>query len=426
MSSNGLLLNGDSPKEIGLTVENGHSALVSRALRGEVPHLHGPAHANPNGQHQQAVRSMSTDHISNRRLSIDDHSFVGARRRPVVEPPLQPPDIINSTALQFDKHLRPHIRIMHYSYDIEQTQPPREVLARDVSGIRYLKEWHHHAQSSLSKEVAWVHLQGLNDRQVFQELAEVFSLHEMAVDAIVNTPQRVKTQAFHHHQLYITRMLSPRLQPVELEDGEESDDDIEQCETSSYEHEQVSIIVGPNYVLSFQECYTNAFDAMRDRVRNNTGHTRRMGADYLAYCMIDTIIDSYYPVLEALGDQLSDLETEVILRPRPIVLSRVTEVKRELMFIRRAVWPQREALNILVRGECRYISDTVRTYFRDCYDHCIQLADILESYRELGNGLLNTYLSALSAKTNEIMKFLTIVGMHFCHLPLLILFFSTD
>jgi len=185
-----------------------------------------------------------------------------------------------------------------------------------------------------------------------------------------------------------------------------------------YEHEQLSLLLGANFVVTFQEHHTDVLNSVRQRLRKDES-IRSRGVDFLFYTIVDLVVDGYFPVLERYGDELNDLESEVIFRPTAELLTRVNNIKRELMFLRRAIWPQRDALNVLVRGEAPVVSEGVRTYLRDSYDHTVQLGDLVESYREVTNNLLNTYLSALSQRTNEIMKVLTIVGAIFIPLTFL-------
>jgi magnesium transporter len=178
--------------------------------------------------------------------------------------------------------------------------------------------------------------------------------------------------------------------------------------------EQVSFILGSHYLLTVQEePYYDCFGPVRERIRMSKGNIRKHGADYLLYTLLDAIVDGFFPVLERYGEELEDLEDEVVACPTRQTLERIHEVKRELLTLRRAVWPQRDAINSLIRDGNTLISSEIQVYLRDCYDHIIQILDILETYRELASSLMDVYLSSVSNKMNEIMKVLTIISTIF-------------
>ncbi|MGK7888198.1 MAG: magnesium/cobalt transporter CorA [Leptolyngbyaceae cyanobacterium] len=262
--------------------------------------------------------------------------------------------------------------------------------------------------------VSWVDVQGLGSEDILKRLGAVFHLHPLVLEDVVNVPQRPKVEDYHRHLLIITRMVAP----TEDEKG--------------FFSEQVSFILGPSYLLTVQEeSVVDTFQHVRDRIRYNRGQVRRRGADYLAYTLLDTIIDGFFPVLEDYGERLEDLEDEVVLNPSRKTLEAIYDLKRELLALRRAIWPQRDALNLLIRDGDQLISEEVRVYLRDCYDHAVQVMDMVESYRELTSGLMDVYLSSVGHRMNEVMKLLTVVsgifipltfltglyGMNFDHMP---------
>ena len=242
--------------------------------------------------------------------------------------------------------------------------------------------------------VVWIDVQGLGDEGVIRALGDLFSIHMLALEAIVNVPQRPKTETFDEHQLYISRMVSL---------------DIE----NHLDVEQVSILFGKNYVLTFQERFGDVLDPVRKRIRAKKTVMRKSGADYLAYAIIDTIIDGYYPVLEQYGEYLEELEASVVANASSNMLDKINRVKRNLLLLRRGIWPQRDALNIMIRDDCPFIKDETKVFLRDCHDHCTQVADVLETFRETAGALLSTYLSALGNKQNEVMRILTIMSSIF-------------
>ncbi|QEF96635.1 Magnesium transport protein CorA [Stieleria maiorica] len=268
-----------------------------------------------------------------------------------------------------------------------------------------------------AETVGWIDVQGFGDRSVMNKIGSIFSLHPLLLEDVVNVPQRPKTELYDDQLLIVVRM-------VRLKDPEEQ---------SRYrvDMEQVSIVLAKNYVITFQERYGDILDPVRKRIKSGKGIIRKRGADYLAYAIADTIVDGYYPVLEGVGNDLEAMEDEVIRNPSPEVLAELNTLKNQLINLRRAVWPQREAVNSLVRGDYSLIGEDVRLYLRDTHDHCIQTSEVAEMYREMATGLMNTYLSSVANRTNDVMKVLTIMaslfipltfmagiyGMNFEHMP---------
>lgn len=248
--------------------------------------------------------------------------------------------------------------------------------------------------------VTWVDVCGLGDEASLRRIGEIFSLHPLALEDVVNVPQRPKVEAYDAHLLLITRMVMQRRVAV-------------------LDTEQVSIFVGKNYVLTFQERFGDVLDPVRNRLRRGGGPIRKLGPDYLTYAILDTVIDAYYPILEAMGDYLEALEEEVVRQPTLESLHKIYRSKRELLTLRRSIWPQREAINTLVRDDLEFVSDPVRVYLRDTYDHCVQLIDGTETYRELVGGLMDVYLSSIGNRQNEVMKVLTIMASIFIPLTFL-------
>lgn len=250
--------------------------------------------------------------------------------------------------------------------------------------------------------VTWVDVQGIGDEALIRRIGEIFSIHALALEDAVNVPQRPKSESYEKHQLFITRM-------GRLHSGDEPD----------VRTEQVSIFLGPHFVLTLQERHGDLFDPVRNRIRGGKGPIRHSGPDYLAYALIDTVIDGYYPILEAMGEYLEDLEDATFRSAQKSNLRRIYHAKRQLLELRRAVWPQREAVSSLIRDENPLVSAQVRIYLRDCYDHAVQVIDVTETFRELASNLMDIYLSAVSQRTNEVMKVLTIVGSIFIPLTFL-------
>jgi len=247
-----------------------------------------------------------------------------------------------------------------------------------------------------TQSVTWVEVMGLGSEDILQRLGRVFELHPLVLEDIVNVPQRPKVEEYEDQLVIIARMVTPK------EKG------------SGFYSEQVSFVLGRSYLLTVQEePNRDCLEPVRARIRHNKGTIRKSGPDYLAYTLLDAIIDGFFPVLEDYGEALESLEDEVVSNPTRQTLEKIYRVRRELLTLRRAIWPQRDAINSLIRDGSDLITDEVRVYLRDCYDHAVQVLDMVETYRELGAGLMDVYLSSVSNRMNEIMKLLTVISSIF-------------
>lgn len=246
-----------------------------------------------------------------------------------------------------------------------------------------------------TESVSWVDVGGLGDKSTLEKLARVFNLHPLLLENIVNVPQRPKLEDDRDRLVIITQMANFDLQQgVWLE--------------------QVSFVLGENYLLTVQEePEQDCFSPVRERLSKNKGIIRTQKADYLTYALWDTIIDGFFPILEFYGEKIENLEELALEQPNKTTLAQIHQIKRELLALRRAVWPQRDVLNILIRDGHPLIDDRVLRYFKDCYDHTVQIIDTIEIYRELTSGLMDVYLSAVSNKTNEVMKLLAVISTIF-------------
>jgi magnesium transporter len=252
------------------------------------------------------------------------------------------------------------------------------------------------AQYLDTKSVSWVDVQGLGSEDILQRLGQVFNLHPLVLEDIVNVPQRPKVEEYEDQLLIIARMVIP------TRSGH------------GFISEQVSFILGKHYLLTVQEePEHDTFNPVRDRIRTSRGIIRSHEADYLAYTLLDTIIDGFFPVLESYGEQIEELEDEVVVSPTHQTLEKIYSLKRQLLSLRRAIWPQRDAINAIIRDSSPLVSDEVRVYLRDCYDHAVQVLDMVETYRELSSSLMDVYLSSVSNRMNEVMKLLTIISTIF-------------
>ena len=244
----------------------------------------------------------------------------------------------------------------------------------------------------------WVNVCGLGDVELLARVGRIFNLHNLAMEDIVNLHQRPKAEEFEDHLFLVTRMMRPA-------------DDIGT--------EQLCVFLGADYVLSFQERPGDCFAPLRERIRQGKGRIRARGADYLCYAMLDAVVDDYFPVLETYGEALEALEGEVVSSPDRSHIARLHDMKRELLAMRRAIWPHREMIGAVIRDENPLVTPDTRLYLRDVYDHTLQLMDIIETYREIVTGLLDVYMSSASAKLNETMKVLTIIATVFMPLGFL-------
>jgi magnesium transporter len=236
--------------------------------------------------------------------------------------------------------------------------------------------------------LVWVNVDGLGDVSVVRALGELFGLHPLALEDVLSAQQRAKVEDYPGQVFVVARM---------LESGEVLGTD------------QLSLFFGPGWVVTFQERAGDDFDPLRARLRAHEPELCGRGSDYLAYALLDAVVDGYFPVLEALGERVDQLETEALHRPLPPTLQGIHGLKRDLLLVRRAVWPLREALHGLVRQEHAGITADTRLYLNDCYDHTVQVMDLLENYRDIASSLIEIYLSSISNRLNEVMKVLTII-----------------
>ena len=287
--------------------------------------------------------------------------------------------------------------------------PPKVDKVR-VTLVRYGEELVEKEIHSLSEmlpftpdpSVSWVNIEGLHEIELIRELGERLSIHPLVLEDVVSAGQRPKMEE-HDGYLYI---VLPMLD-IEPSSGTVVD-------------EQLSLILGPNYVVMFQERPGDDFDPVRDRIRTGGSRIRGRGADYLAYALLDSVVDHYFVALESVGTIAERMEEEVMDRHSPETMHRLHALKRELLMVRRAVWPVREMLNGLIRTETALISDTTKVYLRDVYDHAVRIIDTVEVLRDVVSGLIDLYLSTISNRLNEVMKSLTVMASIFIPLTFIV------
>jgi magnesium transporter len=261
--------------------------------------------------------------------------------------------------------------------------------------------------------VTWVNVVGIQEVEVLEKLGNCFTVHPLALEDILNTEQRPKIEDYGEDLFIVVKLISYN----------EKKDEVEA--------EQISLILRPHALLSFQEKEGDDFAAVKERLRAGKGRLRKMGADYLAYTLLDIVVDQYFVVLERLGERIEVLEGKLLADPAAATLHKVQKLKKEMLLLRKWVWPLREVISSLERGEFPGIQESTRVYLRDVYDHAIQVMDSIEIYRDMLSGMLDIYLSSLNNRMNAVMKVLTIIatifmpltflagvyGMNFKHMP---------
>ncbi|QDZ01274.2 magnesium/cobalt transporter CorA [Nitratireductor mangrovi] len=302
--------------------------------------------------------------------------FVSRHRAPVGAPPgtLIPDDRASPTGIRLTIIADDHVE--------EIANAPLSLVEKEMQAGRRL----------------WVDVTGLADLELLGRVGSLFSIQELALEDIANTNQRPKVDTYETHALIVVHMFDGK--------GVES-------------KEQFSILFDGQHVVTFQERPGDCLDPVRKRLQQPQGRIRKRGAPYLVYAILDTILDAYFPMLEVIGDELEELEDKITKDPHPEDVGRLHELKRELLVIKRALWPSREMLSAMSREELGLIPRDVGYFLRDTYDHAIQLIDIVETYRELATGLLDLYLSSVSTRMNEVMKVLTIISTIFIPLSFL-------
>jgi magnesium transporter len=280
---------------------------------------------------------------------------------------------------------RVHIRVIDYSSDSFEE--------REIHNLEECTAYRD------KPTVTWIDVTGVHDIDIIQQLGQKFGLHQLALEDIVNTGQRPKIDEYDDHFFIVLREL-------QWQEGLIAD--------------QISLFFGKNFVITFQELEGDVFDPVRERLRRGRARIRQLGADYLAYALLDKLVDEMFPILEMYGERLEDLEDGLIERPNRKMLHEVHRIRRDLVVLRRTVWPEREIANILLREDSDLISAETKLYLRDVYDHTVQIVEIIETYRDIVGGMLDVYLSSLSNRMNEVMKVLTIISTIFIPLTFIV------
>jgi magnesium transporter len=281
-----------------------------------------------------------------------------------------------------------------YTGDPSSIEPVIIVITYDANNAT--EKTGRHLQDCLTEQnptvTTWINIESLHDTDLIKQVAEMFKLHPLTIEDILNVGQRPKVEEFDNYLFVTLKVL------------------LWQDETNTFSVSQLSLVIGKNYVLSFQELDTTRFDDLRKRLQSQNGQLlRKQTTDYLAYRMIDDVIDEYFIVLEALGDEIETIESRIISSPTPQNSRAIYRLKRQLLLLRKAIWPMREALSHLLNIDEELITKSTRLYLRDVYDHTMQAIDTLETFRDMLSSMLDMYLSGLTIRMNEIMKTLTII-----------------
>jgi magnesium transporter len=293
-------------------------------------------------------------------------------------------------------------RITLFDYDADH------LLEKDIKNIAELRDFKD------TPTVSWIHIDGIHDTELLEQLGSLFCLHPLILEDILNTDHRPKMEDLGDYIFIVMKRFDESGEP----DGE-------------IIPEQISLILGPHYVISLQEKESDLLNPLRERIRIGKGRIRKVGADYLAYSIIDAILDSYFVILENLGEKIETEEDALITKPTQATLQAIQRLKREMIFLRKSVWPLRETINSLARSESPLIAAGTGIYLKDVYDHAVQILDTIETLRDMLSGMIDIYLSSLSNRMNAVMKVLTVIatifmpmtflagvyGMNFKYLP---------
>jgi magnesium transporter len=289
---------------------------------------------------------------------------------------------------------RPHIRICCFNSDTMDV-----IVAASAAEVR-------DARKKFPDRNYWIEVQGFGDRAFIEELTTDFNIHRLEMDDVVNTYQRPKIEETPDHIFIISR-------PIVVADTNELRED-------DMSDDQLSLFLGRDFVLTLQEKRVEYTSAVFERMNQNKGLIRKSGPDYLAYAIMDSIVDSYFPLLEKFGNFLDDLEDKLLEAPDVYSLQNIQGAKRRLIFFRRITWSEREKFSELLRIQNILVKDTTKRYIRDTYDHTIQIMDMIDSYREITASLMDIYLSSVSNRMNNIMKVLTIISTIFIPLTFIV------
>jgi magnesium transporter len=252
-----------------------------------------------------------------------------------------------------------------------------------------------------TKALTWIHVSGIHDIAMIEGIGNAFNLHPLLLEDIVNTNHRPKIDDYEDCLFLILKM------------------PYSGSEDNRLQIEHVCMVIGNDYIILFQENQSNIFDPVKERIKKGKGRLQKYGVDYLAYALIDMIVDQYYGVLEKIGEEIEGIEESALKNPDQQLLAGIHDCKRRVMYLRKSIWPFREMISMMLRGDSSQMKDYVMVYLQDVYDHVIQIADTVETYRDLLSGIMDVFMSGVNNKMNEIMKVLTIISTLFIPLTFL-------
>jgi magnesium transporter len=276
-----------------------------------------------------------------------------------------------------------HVRISVFDYN------EKSLLEKDISDLSEVSEY------LGKKSVTWLNINGLHEIKHIEAVGKIFNVHSLVLEDVLNTNQRPKVEEFDDYLYVVVKMLSGNA------DG------------NGIDTEQVSLILGKNYVISLQEKEGDLFDPVRDRIRTMKGRIRKMGADFLMYSLVDAIVDHYFFILENIGTRINDLEEIVLSDPTPVTLQQIHKLKRDVIYLRKTIWPTRDMTMYLPQMPSSLISDDISIFLRDLYDHVMRVNEAIETYRDMITAVLDIYLTTINNRMNEVMKVLTIISTIF-------------
>jgi magnesium transporter len=291
--------------------------------------------------------------------------------------------MVPGSLIHIGRKLTDNSRISIIDYDKENYQ---EKLIENIEDCFYLRD---------SSTVSWINIDGIHDVDIIEKLGNRFGLHPLVLEDIMHADQRPKMEDFDSYIYLVLKMF--RYDETE----------------SEIKAEQISIVLGEGYVISFQEMQGDTFDPVRERLRNSKGRIRSKKADYLAYALLDSIVDNYFIILDKIAESIEEIEEELVSDPDASTLQKIHTLKKEMIYLRKSIWPLRDLVNNLERTESQLIDDSTSVFLRDVYDHAIRVADMIETYRDVLSGMMDVYLSSISNKMNEVMKTLTIIATIF-------------
>lgn len=287
---------------------------------------------------------------------------------------------------QINEHLTDHVHEPKVSNGILELISYNEssfIMHNDIPLEELLEKCDH-------RQISWINIDGLTNQEQIQKISKHFDLHYLLVEDLLNTDHQPKADEFEDHLFFTLKMLY-------------------RIEGQSIDYEHISFVLGKNYLLSFQEKEGDIFDNIRNRIKQDSGIIRKRGADYLLYRLIDAIVDSYYSVLESIGRRVEEIEDNISSNATELDFIEIQKLRKEFIYLRKVVYPLREALNKVIKNEEGFIEERNEKYFSDVYDHVIHLIDSLDTYKDLTSTLMDLYMNTINYRMNEVMKLLTVI-----------------